>query len=145
MAKGDTTIFDEALLAMFNGTHDWDTDTFKFMFIDNTTVPTAGTATPTKGDFTHVSGGNFPATPDTVTVSLSEAAGVVTLDITTNISYAANASNPTNVYYGILYNDSATNDDAIGFVEVNASGWDATTDVTSVTWHATGLWQAQVS
>jgi len=101
MAQGDLTIFDEAKLALLDGTHDLDTHTFKVMFISNATVPAAADVTPVKADYTEVSGGNFTAGGDTMTVSLTEAAGTVTFDFTTNISNAKNASNPTNVYYAV--------------------------------------------
>lgn len=136
MAQGDLTIFDEAKLALLDGTHDLDTDTIRVGFVDGTTTPTAGLATPAWGDFTQESGGNFPGTPDAMTVSLTESGGTVTLDFTTNISYASNASNPTDVRWAIIYNDSATGDPAIGFVEIDTSGFDATSGLTSLTWGA---------
>ena len=139
MAAGDLTIFDEAKLALLNGTHDLDTDTIKVCFINNTTVPTAGDTTPTKSDYTEVSGGNFTAGGDTMTVSLTESAGTVTLDFTTNISKASNASNPTDVYYALIYNDTDASDSAIGFVEIAASGADGTAGLISLTWGANVL------
>ena len=139
MAAGDITIFDEAKLALLNGTHDLDTHVIKVCFIDNTTVPTASDTTPTKSDYTEVSGGNFTAGGDTMTVSLTEAAGTVTLDFTSNISNASNGSNPANVYYALIYNDTAASDDAIGFVEIDVTGFDATGGALTLTWGASGV------
>ena len=136
MAAGDLTIFDEAKLAFLNGTHDLDTDTIKVCFISNATVPTAGDTTPAKADYTEVTGGNFTAGGDTMTVSLTESAGTVTYDFTTNISKAKNASNPTNIYYALIYNDTDVSDSAIGFVEINASGFNGTTGALTLTWGA---------
>ena len=139
MAQGDLTIFDEAKLALLDGTHDLDTDNIRVAIINNTTVPTASDTTPALGDYTTVSGGNFPATPDLMTTSLTEVGGTVTYDFTTNLSYAQNASNPTDVYYAIIYNDTATGDPAIGFVELAASGFDATGGDFSLDWNALGV------
>lgn len=136
MAAGDLTLFDEAKLAFFNGTHDLDTHVIKVCFVDNTTTPTAGLATPTRGDFTEVSGGNYVVGGDTMTVSLSEAGGTVTLDFTSNISKASNASNPTNVYWGIIYNDTNASDAAIGFVEIATGGFDASNGALNLNWGA---------
>lgn len=136
MAQGDLTVFDEAKLGLLDGTHDLDTHVYKVMFINNTTVPTAGDTTPAKADYTAVNGGNFPVTPDTMTVTLSEAAGTVTFDMTSNISYAKNASNPSNVYYAVCYNDTDVGKAALFFVEMDAAGFDATGGLTSLTWGA---------
>ena len=139
MAQGDLTIFDEAKLYLLDGTIDLDTDVIKVGFISNAKVPLAADGPlPKWADYTQVSGGNFPATPDTMTVTLTEAAGTVTLDFTTNISYAKNASNPNNVYYAIIYSDTATAtvDAVIGFVEIDAAGADGTAGLISLTWGA---------
>lgn len=136
MAAGDLTIFDEAKLALLDGTHDLDTHVIKVCFISNATVPTAGDATPVKADYTEVSGGNYTAGGDTMTVSLTESAGTVTLDFTTNISKASNASNPTNIYYALIYNDTDASDSAIGFVEIAAAGHDGTAGAVNLTWGA---------
>lgn len=136
MAAGDLTIFDEALLALCKGQHPLDTDTYKVCFISNAVVPTAGDTTPAKADYTEVSGGNFAAGGDTMTVSLTESAGTVTYDFTTNISKASNASNPTNIYYALIYNDTDVGDIALGFVEIAAAGADGTAGLISLTWGA---------
>jgi len=44
MAAGDLTVFDEAKLALLDGTHDLDTHVIKLAICDNTVAPTAGTA-----------------------------------------------------------------------------------------------------
>lgn len=136
MAQGDLTIFDEAKLALLDGTHDLDTDVIKVMFISNTTVPAAGDLTPVKADYTEVSGGNFVAGGDTMTISLTESAGTVTYDFTTNISNAKNASNPSNVYYAICYNDTNAGKEALFFVEIDTTGADGTAGLISLTWGA---------
>ncbi len=139
MAQGDLIVFEEAILAKNNGTHDLDTHVFKVMFIDNTTVPTAADVTPVKADYPEVSGGNCVAGGDTLTVSLTESGGTVTYDYTTNISNAKNASNPTNVYYAVCYNDTDAGKAALFFVEIDTTGADGTAGLISLTWGA-NIW-----
>lgn len=56
MARGDFTVFNEAKALMIDG--DWSsTDHFYIAICDNTTAPTAATATPALGDFTEVGDG----------------------------------------------------------------------------------------
>lgn len=146
MAAGDLTLFDEGLLALLNGTHDLDTDTIKVAFITNATVPTAADATPALADYTQcTAGGNYAAGGFTMTVSLTEAAGVVTYDFTSDISMASNASNPTNVYYGLIYNDTDGSDSALGFVEIDVTGADGTAGVVGINWNASGIFTLQRS
>jgi hypothetical protein len=133
MAAGDLTLFEEYTLANNNGVHDLDTDVLKCGFTSDT--PTAADVTPTWGDYTAENGGNFPSTPDTVTGTLSEVGGVTTFDLTTNLSYASNPSNPTDIKYAVLYNSSKS-DQGIGFVEIAAAGANGTAGLISLTWGA---------
>lgn len=139
MAQGDVTVFDEAKLALLDGTHDLDTHVIKLAICDNTVAPTAGTATPALGDFTQVgTAGSYVAGGTTLTISLTEAAGTVTFDSTTNPTWAQNASNDTDAYWGILYNDTAVGDPAIAFVDLGGPV-DMTAGDLTVTWNASGI------
>lgn len=139
MATGDLTVFDEAKLALLDGTHDLDTDTIKLAICDNTTAPTAGTATPALGDFTEVgAAGSYTAGGTSLTISLTEAAGTVTFDATNNPTWAQNASNDTDAYWGIIYNDTAVGDPAIAFVDLGGPV-DMTAGDLTVTWNASGI------
>ena len=138
MAAGDFTTFEEFRLQMANGTHDLDTHTFKVALLTSATAPTASDATPQLGDYTEVTaGGNYTAGGYTVTPSWTEAGGTATWD-SDDPTWSQHASNPTNARYGLLYNDTATGDPAIGWVDlgttvdlsasdytmtVNGSGW----------------------
>ena len=146
MAQGDVTIFDEAILAINNAVHDFDTDVFKLAWIHNATVPTAATLTPTFADFSggEQLGGNFPATGgETITITAVNSAGTTTIECTTDPSHAKNASNPTAVYWALLYNSSKTNQ-AIAFVEIAAAGADGTLGLISLTWGANLYTMTQV-
>lgn len=145
MAQGTVTVFDEAKLALLNGTHDLDTHTFKVMLINDTTVPTAATATPVKADFTEVSGSNYTAGGESLTVSLTEAAGTVTFDFTNDITWTQHASGPTDIEYAIVYNDTAASDDAIAFIDMTTDAGVTPLSLADgdikITWNANGLFQ----
>lgn len=139
MAQGDLVVFDEAKLALLNGTHDLDTHTIKVAICDNTTAPTAGTATPTLSDFTQVgTAGSYTAGGTTLTISLTEAAGTVTFDATNNPSWAAHASNDTDAYWAIIYNDTDVSDSAIAYVDLGGPV-DMSAVTLTLTWNASGL------
>jgi len=139
MAAGDLTVFDEAKLALLDGTHDLDTHVIKLAICDNTVAPTAGTATPTLGDFTEVgAAGTYVTGGTTLTINLTEAAGTVTFDATNNPTWAQDASNDIDAYWGIVYNDTAAGNEAIAFVDLGGAV-DMTAGDLTVTWNASGL------
>jgi hypothetical protein len=116
------TVFDEAILAITNGDVAIDSDTFKMMLITSATAPTASTATPAKADFTEVTaGGNYASGGFTLTMSVTEAAGTVTVDATTDPTWAQDGSNPTDARYAVMYNDTNAGKEAIGFVDLGST------------------------
>ena len=133
MAQGDFTIFNKAKLAILKAVHDFDSDNFKVAFITSTPVVTQ--ESPTFGDYTEcTAGGNYPAGGFAMTAaSTVESGGTATVDFTSDISMAKNAANPTNVFAGLVYNTSKS-DQALGWVEVDTSGADGTTGLISITW-----------
>ena len=141
MARGDVTIFEEALAKMIEG--NWaSTDAFWCAICDDTATPTAATATPVLGDFTqvgtagtYISGGlTLGALSDLV----SEADGTMTFDSTTNPSWAQDASNDVDAYWGIIYNYTDAGKDALCFVDLGGPVDMAAGDLT-ITWDATGI------
>jgi len=141
MARGDIQVFDEALAKMIAG--NWaSTDEFWCAICDDTVTPIAAFATPVIGDFTqvgtagiYVSGGiNLGALSALVT----EAAGVMTFDSATNPTWAQDANNDVDAYWGIIYNYTDAGKDCLCFVDlggpVDMSGGDLT-----VTFGALGL------
>ena len=125
MANGDFTIFEEAMVDIGNGVHDFETHLFKMGLVNNTGAPTAVDGTPRWADYVAnestptgsayvlngpVVSGNF---------TISEAAGVMTWDpgLGPHLDLLIDSGGPTDIFWGILYNSSATNDEAIGFVE----------------------------
>lgn len=141
MATGDVTVFDEAKAFMIDG--GWEAaDDIKCAILDNTTAPTAADATPALGDYTevgtagsYVAGGTSLGTLGTL---VTEAAGTMTFDSATNPTWAQNASNDTDAYWGLIYNDTDAGDLAIAFVELGGPV-DMAAGSLTITWNASGI------
>lgn len=153
MARGDFTVFEEFANQIGEEVHKFDTDTLKLALIDDTVTPTAADATPQWGagsgvdyDANEVStAGGYTANGETLSgVTWGEADGVATLDDTGNISLAQNGSGFTDAYWGILYNDSAANNDAIGFLDLGGPVSEQAGAIT-ITWNASGILTVTVS
>ena len=145
MAAGDITIFQEALAYMIDG--GWEAaDTIKAALITSAVTPTAADAVPGMNagattTYTEVTaGGNYAAggvTLDTLGNMVTETAGTMTFDDTgASISWAQNASNPTDARYCVIYNSSDTGlERAIAFIDLGATVNLTAGDLT-ITWHA---------
>ena len=141
MATGDLTVFEEAKAYMLDG--GWEAaDDIKVAVLDNTTAPTAADATPALADYTEVgAAGTYTAggtSLGTWGAMITEAAGTATADSGTNPSWAANASNDTDAYWGLVYNDTQAGDPAICFIELGGPV-DMTAVTLQITWNASGL------
>ncbi len=139
MATGDFIVFEEAKEYMIDG--GWEAaDDIKCAVLDNTATPIAAFATPALTDFTEVTaagsytaGGTSLGNLGTLTV---EAAGVMTFDSATNPTWAQDASNDVDAWWGLVYH--VTSGKAIGFVELGGPV-DMTAGSLTITWHANGL------
>jgi hypothetical protein len=141
MAVNDVTVFDEAKAKMIAG--DWaSADVFYLAICDNTTAPTASTATPIITDFTQVGAAGTYVTNGTSLGALStlvtEAGGTMTFDSTVNPTWAQDASNDTDAYWGIIYNFTDAGKDAVGFVDLGGPV-DMSAGSLTVTWNASGI------
>lgn len=125
MAAGDITIFKQFLTDIGNSVHNLSTATLKLGVVTSTAAPTATTANPCWG-----SGGSTNLSTNQVATAGTSYTGPVTLSSVTwtNVSNVAtlragtvtinqDASGFTNGRYGIIYNDTATNKNAIAFVD----------------------------
>ena len=141
MARGDVTVFDEAKAYMLDGDFG-SSDTIKCAVLDNTATPTAAFATPALGDFTEVGASGTYVTGgtslDTLGTCVSEAAGTMTFDSAVNPTWAQNASNDVDAYWGLIYNDTDAGDRAIAFVELDGPV-DMTAGPLTITWNASGI------
>lgn len=147
MARGDFTVFNELSVAIAEGRINLETDTFKLAIIDNTITPTANDTTPcwsassgvdydanevsTAGGYT--AGGLTLANP-----SFTRSGAVGTFDADDPATIAQNASGFTNGYYGIVYSDTATNKDAIGFLDLGGPVSEQAGPIT-ISWNASGI------
>lgn len=143
---GEFYLFNSAKEWIGDGTIDLDGHTFKAALVTSAVTPAASTAAPCwgAGGSTNLStnevtpGGNYSAGGVALAnVTWVESAGVVTFD-SDNVTWAQNASNPTNARWMIVYSDTAANKNALGYVDlggttdlsagaftynVSASGW----------------------
>lgn len=148
MARGDFTVFEEFAVQLGQELHNFASDTLKLGLIDNTAAPTAADATPAWADYSANevgTGGGYPANGISLSgVTWTEAGGVATLDDTGNISLSQNASGFTDAYWGILYNDTAAGDQAIGFLDLGGPVSEVTGPI-AITWAAGGIVTITVS
>lgn len=142
MAAGDIVWFNAArALDYFAG---WaGTDDIKVAILDNTTAPTATTATPALADFTEVGAAGSYTAGGTSIGTWSDwddptAGGTGTFDSATNPTWAQNASNDTDAYWALLYNDTQAGDPAFAYVDLGGPVNMATGALT-VTWNASGI------
>lgn len=141
MARGDVVIFNESKAYLLES--GWSpTDVIKVAICDNTTTPSASTVTPALGDFTqvgtagtYVSGGTSLGD---IATCVTQAGGTVTFDSATNPTWAAHASNDSDAYWGIIYNDTQAGDPAIGYVDLGGPVNMQTGSLT-ITWNASGI------
>ena len=141
MATGDIIWFNESMALDYFAA--WaSSDDIKCAVLDNTTAPAAGDTTPALADYTEVTaagtytaGGTSLGTWATVN---SQTAGVGLVDSSTNPTWAANASNDVDAYWGLLYNDTQAGDPAFAFVELGGPV-DMTAGSLTITWNASGI------
>ncbi len=140
MAAGDVTLFQAAFE---DALENWDgADTIKCAILDNTTAPTAGTATPALGDFTEVgTGGSYTAGGESLgtwSTMVTFSGAVTTIDSATNPSWAQNASNDTDAYWGLIYNSTQVGNEALAFVDLGGPV-DMSAGSLTITWNASGI------
>lgn len=141
MATGTYKTFDEAMAYILDG--GWEpADEIWCAILDDTVTPTVSDATPALADYTQVgTGGVYVAGGlllDTWGNMVSEAAGIVTIDSSVNPSWAANAGNDVDAYWGLVYNATQAGDPALGFVDLGGPV-DGTAGILTINWNAAGL------
>lgn len=147
MAAGDVTVYDAHLQDLGRGVHNLETGDISFGLVTATYTPTAADAVPTwgAGGTTNTStnevtpGGNYAAGGPSIGGTYSQTSGTATFDAT-DVSITQNASNPTNARWGIVYNETATNNEAINFLDLGTTV-DLSAGDFSVTWNASGIYQ----
>ncbi len=144
MAQGDVIAFDDWIRAVMEKQHDHENDAFLLALHTGTSPPTVTTAIPHWGGTgtTDLSaneapaGGNYSAGGASCanpTVSIN--AGVVEIDCDDPATWAVNASNPTDVEFGVLYNNTLAAKLCVLYVDLGGT-FDMTTGDLSVSWGA---------
>ena len=143
MATGDFLVFDEAKAHMIDG--GWEpADDIKCAILDNTVTPLVTHAAPALGANglievgaagSYVAGGISLGNLGT---AVTEAAGVMTFDSATNPTWAQDASNDVDAWWGLVYNDTDAANLAIGFVELGGPV-DMSAGSLTITWDPSGL------
>ena len=129
MAAGDIVFYEQWYVDVQEGVHNMETDTFKLGLVTSTYTPASTDADPRwgAGGTTNTStnevtaGGNYTSggpTGANPAVTLSSNAGVFDFD---DISITQHASNPTNARWGIIYNDTATGKNCVGYVDLGTT------------------------
>lgn len=120
MATGDLTVFEEFTLEVGSKVHNLASDTLRCGIINNTAAPTAADATPRWGDYSanQIGTGGGYTGPVALTTTYTEAGGTATLTAQ-SFTISQNASGQSSVTaWAVIYNDTATNDEAICFIEL---------------------------
>jgi hypothetical protein len=149
VAQGTVEVFDSFIQYSFEGNAEnpFDLgatpDVLKCAIVDDTITPATDDADPCWGTGGTVNfepgkmeGGSYTAGGLVLSsVAVTNAAGVIHLDFDDPATWAVNGSNPTTCYYGIIYSDTATNKNAIGYVDLGGV-FNATTGDLTITWGA---------
>ena len=154
MAQGTFALFHEFSESIGDGRIDLDTDVFK---IGLTTLQVGGTpsiaaadAVPTwgAGGTTNLAasevaaGGGYTAGGNTLaSVTWAQVAGSAKFDAA-DTSWTASAGSPTTIKSAVIYDNTATNKDALGFIDMTADGTTAISLVAgdiSVVFNASGI------
>ena len=148
MAQGDFTVFEQFYEDEGEGLHDLENDTIRLGLIDSVITPTAADATPQWGagsgvdyDGNEVSSvsAQYPTGGLTLAnVTYNKVSGDSVLDAD-NLSMSQDAGNGfTDARWGVLYNDTATNNNAIGFLDLGGATSLQAGDI-SINWNANGI------
>lgn len=141
MALGDIVWFNEAMAFQLDGGFEA-ADDIKVAICDNTTAPSASTASPTLSDFTQVgSGGTYTSGGTSIGdlgTLVTQTSGTMIMDSATNPTWAQDAGNDTDAYWGIIYNDTDGSDRALGYVDLGGPV-DMTAGSLTITWHSNGV------
>ena len=146
MASGDIVWFDQALLDLGKEGHQLATDTLKLGLITAVVTPATTTSNPCwgAGGTTNLSTNAVgTATAWTGPVTLASVTWVITggtptLDAADPTAIAQDAGGFTDARWGIIYNDTATNKNAIAYLDLGSARSIVTGPLT-ITFNASGI------
>jgi len=132
MAAGDVTIFDSFREDLGNGVHNLSTDTIKVALLKSAATPTksiAGAKYSTYSANESASGGNYSTTGTAlanIDFDLDSGRVVVIAD---KFRIEQDALNPTDTAWALIYNSTASNGEAIAFVDLGGTKDLSTTSI----------------
>ena len=143
MAAGSFTVYNIAKEKIVRSTIDMDTHTFKVALVGSNAALSAsfaGTSTNCQlSDVTQITGTGYTAGGNATTIAVSRSGGTVTVDTsdTTWTSATITAKG------AILYDDTAANDDMVGFMDLDTTSGTSTVSSSggdfTIVWNASGL------
>lgn len=127
MAAGKWKIYEQAKLDLVNGLIDLDSHSFKINLYLSTSNCNTLSGTTTLAALTNQVATNFGYTQDTkaVTLSVTNLAGVITVDETTNPVWSASGGSIT-ARYAVIYDDTHASKQALCVCVLDASDVTAT-------------------
>lgn len=150
MAAGDIVWFDQALVELGSETFNLAADTIKLGLVKSAANsgidPSAATSDPCWGaggstnlsSYQVATGGTSYTGPITLaSVTWALASGKAKLDAA-DVTINADASGFTNARWGIIYDDSATDKNALGYVDLGGDKSIASANLV-ITWNASGI------
>lgn len=146
MAAGDVTVFDQHLEDLGRAVHNLETGDISLGIITDSVTPTAADAAPCWGEGGTVDhsdtevtpGGNYSAGGPSIGGTYSQTSGTATFDAT-DVDIEQDGSNPTDGRWGIVFNETATNNEAIGYVDFGAN-IDLSAGDFAITWNGSGIY-----
>lgn len=149
MAAGDLTVFEQFYFDLAAGLHDLRAaeDIVKLAFVTSTQSISAALADPRWGaagstdlSSNEASGGNYASGGADISNTLTLTGGDAVVDGTDPSVYTKNGSNPADIRYGILYNDTDTGKRAILALDLGAV-IDGTAGDLTITFNASGIFE----
>ena len=141
MSASAFTILNTAKKKLVDGTFDLDTHTWKVALLTAAVSLTAATTVDTYGEITSqvANGGGYTTGGATLTsVTVNASGGTVTFDaadVTWNGTITAK--------YAVIYSDTATSKDILGYVDLDTASGSATVSSTAadfaINWNASGI------
>jgi hypothetical protein len=147
MARGDFLVFNEFANSLAEKKVNLETDTIKIALITNGVTPTANDATPAWGASSGVDyDGNEVSTAGGYTAGglavanpvTTRSGATTTFDADDPATIVQDAGGFTNAYWGILYSDTATNKEAIGFLDLGGPVSEVAGPI-AIAWNASGI------
>jgi len=129
MAQGDVVFFQQFLIDALEGVHNLETDAIQIGLVTGTTVPTEATADPHWGgtgttDFSSEQvtiAGAYTGPVALANPSVLWANNRAEIDWDDPATWTQNGASPTDVEYGIIYNNTSANKKAIGYVDLGGT------------------------